>query len=102
MEPVDYRASGASEASSCDVSIVVPAYNESESLPHLHEALVSALEALGKTWEIIYCDDGSTDESFERMSSFAADEPRVRVIRFRRNFGQTAAMSAGSSWSTPA
>ncbi len=95
MEPVDYRASGAGEASSCDVSIVVPAYNESESLPHLHEALVSALEALGKTWEIIYCDDGSTDESFERMSSFAEDEPRVRVIRFRRNFGQTAAMSAG-------
>jgi glycosyltransferase involved in cell wall biosynthesis len=77
------------------LSVVVPVFNEGESLPHLHEALIPALEALGRTWEILYCDDGSTDDSYDHMREFAADEPRVRVIRFRRNFGQTAAMSAG-------
>jgi glycosyltransferase involved in cell wall biosynthesis len=83
------------EADAIQVSIVVPVFNESESLPFLHKALVAALEDLGRTWEILYCDDGSTDGSYDHLRTFAADEPRVRVIRFRRNFGQTAAMSAG-------
>ena len=95
MEPVVTGSNGEHEAPRIDVSIIVPAYNEFESLPHLHAALVTALEALDKRWEIIYCDDGSTDQSYDRMASFTVEEPRVRVIRFRRNFGQTAAMSAG-------
>lgn len=95
MEPVTTESTGDDDGLRCDVSIIVPAYNECESLPHLQVALVNALDALGKSWEIIYCDDGSTDDSYDAMVSFTVDEPRVRVIRFRRNFGQTAAMSAG-------
>lgn len=95
MEPLVSPSTGEGDDLRYDVSIIVPAYNEAESLPHLQAALLSALEALGKRWEIIYCDDGSTDDTYARMVSFTVDEPRVRVIRFRRNFGQTAAMSAG-------
>ena len=68
MEPVVTGSDGDGEPTECDVSIVVPAYNEADSLPHLNEALVSALDALDKSWEIIYCDDGSTDDSYERMA----------------------------------
>ncbi len=79
------------------VSMVIPVFNEEESLPHLHEALLVALEALGKTWEILYCDDGSEDRSLEVLREIAGADSRVRVISFRRNFGQTAAMGAGFS-----
>ena len=77
------------------VSIVIPVFDEEESLPHLHEVLVPHLEALGRGWEVIYCDDGSKDGSYEVLKGLAADDTRVKVIRFRRNFGQTAAMAAG-------
>ena len=63
MEPVTTESTGDDDGLRCDVSIIVPAYNECESLPHLQVALVNALDALGKSWEIIYCDDGSTDDS---------------------------------------
>lgn len=78
-----------------DVSIVVPVFNEEESLPHLQERLLEALGALGRPWEIVYVDDGSRDRSLEILRGFAAADPRVRVVAFRRNFGQTAAMDAG-------
>ena len=77
------------------ISIVVPVYNEEESLGPLHAALVAALHDLGRTWELVYVDDGSADRSFELLKDFAAGDARVRVVRFRRNFGQTAAMAAG-------
>jgi glycosyltransferase involved in cell wall biosynthesis len=77
------------------LSIVLPIYNEAESLPHLLDELVPALEALGQTFEIICVDDGSTDNSFDELKRLRDQDKRVRIVRFRRNFGQTAAFAAG-------
>ena len=77
------------------LSVVVPAFDEAESLPFLHEALVPVLEGLGCGWEILYCDDGSRDGTMDLLRGMAAADRRVRVISFRRNFGQTAALAAG-------
>ena len=76
------------------VSVVVPVYNEEESLDKLHDALNLELGKLGITYEIVYADDGSTDGSLEILRRYATDA-RVKVISFRRNYGQTAAMDAG-------
>ncbi len=78
-----------------DLSVVVPVYNEQESLPAMHEALSKALNPLGLCWEVIYVDDGSSDGSVALLKQYAAADPKVAVICFRRNFGQTAAMAAG-------
>lgn len=77
------------------LSVVLPIYNEAESLPHLLEELVPALEATDRTFEIICVDDGSQDNSFAELQKLRAQDERVRVVRFRRNFGQTAAFAAG-------
>ncbi|MCV4626974.1 glycosyltransferase, partial [Escherichia coli] len=61
----------------------------------MHQKISSALDALGKSAEVIYVDDGSTDKSLEILREIASGDPRVRVIALRRNYGQTAAMSAG-------
>lgn len=78
-----------------EISIVVPVFNEAESLPQLHGEIVQALDAMGRPWEVIYTDDRSTDDSHGVLLGLAAQDPHVRVLRFRRNFGQTAAMAAG-------
>jgi glycosyltransferase involved in cell wall biosynthesis len=78
-----------------ELSIFLPVYNEEENLPPLHEKLTEALEQLGRSYEILYIDDGSTDGSLARLRELALLDERVRVIAFRRNYGQTAAMSAG-------
>ncbi|HIE51273.1 MAG TPA: glycosyltransferase [Armatimonadetes bacterium] len=80
-----------------EVSAVIPVYNERESLPELHGQLVEVLTRLGRSWEIVYVDDGSTDGSFEQLRELHAASPsgRVVVIRLRANFGQTAALAAG-------
>ena len=78
-----------------DISIVVPIYNEEENIPALHDAVTGALVASGLEYELILVDDGSIDGSFPLLQALAGKDPRVRVIRFRRNFGQTAAMAAG-------
>lgn len=77
------------------LSIILPIYNEAESLPHLLDELTPALAATGCGFEIICVDDGSSDHSFAELKRLRADDRRVRVIRFRRNFGQTAAFAAG-------
>lgn len=77
------------------LSIVLPIYNEVESIPHLLDELTPALETTGRTFEIICIDDGSHDGSFEELKKLRARDQRVRIIRFRRNFGQTAAFAAG-------
>ncbi len=77
------------------LSIVVPIYNEEESIPHLYERLTAALEALGRSYEIICVDDGSRDRSFALLQELAVADGRLRVVRFRRNFGQTAGFAAG-------
>lgn len=78
-----------------DVSVIVPIYNEEESLPHLYGRLKEVLDGLGRTYELILVDDGSRDGSLAILRELAARDPLVRVISFRRNFGQTAALDAG-------
>jgi glycosyltransferase involved in cell wall biosynthesis len=77
------------------VSVVVPIYNEEESIPQLYDRLSAELAALGASYEILAVDDGSRDRSFALLREYAQRDPRLRVVRFRRNFGQTAAFSAG-------
>jgi len=78
-----------------DISIVVPMRNEAPSVDQLYRELTSTLEACGRPYEIIAIDDGSTDETFSLLARLQATDFRLRVIRFRRNFGQTAAFAAG-------
>lgn len=76
------------------ISVVVPLLDEQDNLPALYEQITRSLKGRYE-YEVIFVDDGSTDRSFEVLKGFQASDPRVRVIRFRRNFGQTAALSAG-------
>jgi len=78
-----------------EISVVVPMRNEAASVPELYSELTAALEGFGRSYEIVAIDDGSTDETFRTLAGLQRKDPRVRVIRFRRNFGQTAAFSAG-------
>jgi glycosyltransferase involved in cell wall biosynthesis len=77
------------------LSLFLPVYNEEENLPRLNERIFQAMEHLGCSFEVIYVDDGSTDRSLDLLKEFAAKDRRVRIIAFRRNYGQTAAMAAG-------
>lgn len=78
-----------------DVSVVVPLYNEEESVEALYREVRAAADRLGKSWEVLLVDDGSTDGTFEKLRAVCARDPRVRGLRFRRNYGQTAALQAG-------
>ena len=77
------------------VSIVIPVYNEEESVPVLYKAIKNAMDDAGVGYEIIFVDDGSKDNTFSILSEIQKGDGKVVVISFRRNFGQTAAMSAG-------
>jgi len=77
------------------LSIVIPVYNEEDSLPLLHAQLRAVLDTLDRSSEIIYIDDGSSDTSYAVLKRLAQDDARMRVVSFRRNFGQTAAIAAG-------
>jgi glycosyltransferase involved in cell wall biosynthesis len=78
-----------------DLSIVIPIHNEEPNLEALYRELTEAFSGWGKSYELILVDDGSTDKSFAILERLQLADPRLRVIRFRRNFGQTAAFSAG-------
>ncbi|MCL4460052.1 MAG: glycosyltransferase family 2 protein [Chloroflexi bacterium] len=78
-----------------DISIVMPVFNEAKTVVPLYHQLREVMEGIGKTYELIAIDDGSTDESFKVLQELHDEDNRVKVIRFRRNFGQTAAFSAG-------
>jgi glycosyltransferase involved in cell wall biosynthesis len=78
-----------------EVSVVVPMRNEAASVTDLCKALTAALEGFGRPYEIIVIDDGSTDETYERLVALQRGDQRLRIIRLRRNFGQTAAFAAG-------
>lgn len=83
-----------------DLSVIIPVYNEEESLPDLHSGLQKALSASGLTWEVIYINDGSRDGSIRVLERLAEeDAEHTRVVDFRRNFGQTAAIAAGIDYS---
>ncbi|MGL4650516.1 MAG: glycosyltransferase family 2 protein, partial [Caldilineaceae bacterium] len=77
------------------ISIVIPLFNEEESIPHLYDGLVAAMANYGQPAEVIIVDDGSRDNSFGLLRDVAARDPRFTVVRLRRNSGQTAAFSAG-------
>ncbi|MGH9189575.1 MAG: glycosyltransferase family 2 protein [Acidimicrobiales bacterium] len=82
-------------ARSTELSIVVPILDEEDCIPELYRRLKAALSGLGRPYEIIAVDDGSTDGSFALLRELAARDPSLRVVRLRRNFGQTAAFCAG-------
>jgi glycosyltransferase involved in cell wall biosynthesis len=81
-----------------EISVVIPVFNEEENVSALHQKLDAALTSLGLSYEILYVDDGSRDRSFELLSEIAAQDGHVKLVRFRRNFGQTAAMAAGMEY----
>jgi glycosyltransferase involved in cell wall biosynthesis len=81
-----------------DLTIVIPVYNEGPNIKQLLAELTTTLDAHGRPFEVIAIDDGSTDETFEELARVQARDPRLRVIRFRRNFGQTAAFAAGFAY----
>ena len=78
-----------------DLSVVVPLRNEAPNLAELHRELTEALERSGRTYELVLVDDGSTDDTFGVLATLQASDARLRLIRLRRNFGQTAAFAAG-------
>ena len=78
-----------------EISVVVPLYNEAPNVEELHRELSASLAGLGRPYEILLVDDGSTDGTLERLRAIEGRDPRLRVLRLRRNFGQTAAFSAG-------
>jgi dolichol-phosphate mannosyltransferase len=77
------------------VSVVVPIYDEEQSVDELYVRTVGALEGEGRSFELIFVDDGSSDGTFARLERLHDADPRVRVVRFKRNFGQHPAMHAG-------
>src|SRR5262249_39742220 len=77
------------------ISVVVPVFNEAENVGDLHRELTESLRSMGLPYEIVIVDDGSTDQTANRLAELEARDERLRVVRLRRNFGQTAAFSAG-------
>ena len=80
---------------SVEISVVVPVYNEEESVPEVHRRLTEVLAGVARSYEIVLVDDGSHDRSWELIRGIAAGDPRVRGISFSRNFGHQAAFTAG-------
>src|SRR5215208_3590648 len=79
-----------------NLSLIIPVYNEEETLPILYDSIQQALKLVKGTWEVIFVDDGSRDKSFDVLNSLVEKDPEhMRVLSFRRNFGQTAAIAAG-------
>ena len=100
VAPKRSPATGTQDASTTarellDLSIVVPVHDEEDNVGPLYEALTTALKELGRTYEIIVVDDGSRDETYQRLLPFAEADESFKLIKLRRNFGQTAAMAAG-------
>jgi len=83
-----------------DISIIIPAYNEKQNINKLYYELVLVLKKLNKNYEIIFIDDGSTDGTFEEMFRLKKKDKRIKIIKFKKNFGQTAAWDAGFKNST--
>ncbi len=80
------------------ISVVIPVYNERDNLDLLHRDLTKSLQACGREYELLFVNDGSSDGSTEKLAAIAARDPLAKVVEFRRNFGQTAAMQAGMQY----
>ncbi|MBD3413047.1 MAG: glycosyltransferase [Candidatus Aminicenantes bacterium] len=78
-----------------DLSLVIPVFNEQDNLNQLYDEMTSSCQKLDKTYEVVFVDDGSTDQTLDILVQLQKRDSRVRVIRLRKNFGQTAALSAG-------
>ena len=78
-----------------ELSVVIPVFNESPNVRRLYDELTEVLGAYARPYELVIVDDGSRDDTFAQLAAAQASDPRLRVIRFRRNFGQTAAFAAG-------
>lgn len=83
-----------------DVSVIAPVYNEEKNIELLYDAIRQVLETEGLRWELVLVNDGSTDGSSARLDGLAVNDPRVKVVHFRRNYGQTAAMMAGIDYAS--
>ena len=94
FEP-NFRAAIDPAADAVRLSVIVPFYNESENILRMHEAIVRALEPLSICFEMVFVDDGSKDRTLERAIELTRSDSRLRVVKFRRNYGQTPAMAAG-------
>jgi glycosyltransferase involved in cell wall biosynthesis len=85
------------------ISIIIPIYNEAQNIPLIYQRIVQVMTDAGQSYqdnyEILFIDDGSTDNSFEICSKISDNDPRIRAVQFRRNFGKTAALQAGFSLS---
>jgi len=81
------------------LSLVIPVYNEEKNLPLLYEEIAECLKKLDKSCEIIFVDDGSSDASYQELRTFQKQDTRVKIIKLRKNFGQTPALSAGFDYS---
>lgn len=81
------------------LSIILPVYNEEENIKLQYETIIKNIKPLKKTYEIIFIDDGSSDKSFSILESIAKTDKNLKLVKFRRNFGQTAAMAAGIEYS---
>jgi glycosyltransferase involved in cell wall biosynthesis len=88
------------ELDSLYFSLIIPVFNELNNLDILYNNIITSLSAYDDKYEIIFIDDGSNDGSYEKLSGFALEDVKVKLIKFRRNFGQTAAISAGISHSS--
>jgi glycosyltransferase involved in cell wall biosynthesis len=97
---ISHRAGPKNEDGSIDLSVVIPVLNEAENLDPLYSQLIDVLTKTVKSYEIIFVDDGSTDSSFEILKKLQKQDDHVQVIRFRRNFGQSAAFSAGFDYAS--
>jgi len=86
---------GSDPASPPELSVVIPVFNEEDNVGPLHEQLTAVLGALGASYEVIYVDDGSADGSLEALRALADKDPHARIVKLRRNYGQTAAITAG-------
>jgi glycosyltransferase involved in cell wall biosynthesis len=94
---IEHKTSSTAPAAtgSCELSIVIPVFDEEQNLLPLYHELLPVLQEVGRQYEIIFVDDGSTDGSYSVLQSLRAEDDKVKVIRFRRNFGQSAAFAAG-------
>ncbi len=79
----------------CDVSVVVPLLNEAENIPELYARLTAVLAQIRRSYELVFVDDGSSDDTFQVLCTLQERDPRVHLLRLRRNFGKTAALKAG-------
>ncbi len=91
----DWRERLGSHERPVDVTVVLPAYNEEDSIHGIHDQVVEVLDATSATYEILFVDDGSTDATWERIQQVAASDERVRALRHRRNYGKASALGNG-------